>query len=324
VYATIAAAVWTPMEVQLLRWTLAQVATPFDVGPWVDGFSGTWAAVPMGTMFGLLTIGWTAAGFGVAAAILRAPRGDVVVVGPAGIRTERLTRDGHRVVVDLAWRDVARAWLRQGGHTVEVLGTAGVTHLSPAGSRDQHLEIERFVNERLAALPDGPPAVAGRTAYLDDRGATLVENRGPRRVGAVTTGAAAVLVGVNAAAFAAGGVWPVSVVLGAATVGLLVPTARLLLWTPRWIARPGAVALERRLGAGFAFQGRRLELVRIEGEQVGHRLDAVAESGRRRRRTILWAGAEPGPLESVGRWLARHAEIPFETPDERPTRPEPP
>src|SRR5688500_15115095 len=175
----------------------------------------------MGTMFGLLTIGWTAAGIGVAAAILRAPRGDVVVVGPAGIRTERLTRRGHRVVADLAWDDVREARLRPGTDSVEVLGAAGATRLSTAGSRDQNVEIQWYVSEHVATLPDRPPIVAGTTAYLDDRGATLLESRAFRRNSAVVTGAGAVLCGVNAAALAADGVWPVAGALAAATVGLL-------------------------------------------------------------------------------------------------------
>jgi hypothetical protein len=318
VYATIAAAVWLPVEALLLRWTVAQVATPFDVGPWVDGFSSDWSAVPVATGFVLVTIAWTAGGYGVAAAIFRARRGDVVAAGPAGIRVERVTRDGHRVVADLAWRDIHEARVPFGSLTVEVVGTGGATRLSPAGSPDQHRQIERFVNEHVAALPDRPPVLAGMTAYLDDRGATLVENRAHRRYGAVAGGAAAVLFGVNAAAFAADGVWPAAVMLVIPAVGLVVATATLLCWTPRWIARPGAVVLERRLGAGFAFQARRLELVRLEGEQVTHQLVAVADAGRRRRRTILWAATEPGPLESAGRWLARHAEVPFETRAEPP------
>jgi hypothetical protein len=313
VYTTIAAVVWAPVEALLLRWTAAAVATPFGVWPEHDGLSHDWTAVPLATGFGLATLAWTVAGGYAAAAISRAARGDVVVVGPAGIRTERGTGDGHRVVTDLAWGDVREARLRPGTQNVEVLGAAGATRLSAAGSLDQHLEIQRYVNEHVATLPDRPPIVAGTTAYLDDRGATLLESRAFRRNSAVVTGAGAVLCGVNAAAFAADGVWPVAGAVAAAAVGLVTSTAMFLRWTPRWIARPGAVVLERRLGAGSAFEARRLELVRLEGERVTHLLYGVADGGRRRRRTILWAAEDPTEVEKAGRWLARHAEIPFET-----------
>jgi len=271
--------------------------------------------VPLATGFGLATIGWTTVGGSVAVAALQARRGDVVVAGSRGIRTERLTRDGHRVVAEVAWHDVRDARLRPGGATVALNAGGGVTVLSRAGDPAQHREIQQFVNDRVAALPDRPPIVVGWTAYLDDRGATLVERRAFRKNGAMITAPGAVLGGVNAAAFAAAGVWPAAVLLGAATAGLAAATAVYLRWTPRWIARPGAVVLERRPGAGFAFEANRLELVRFEGKQVTHRLVAVSSSGGRRRRTMLWeqAHADAGELEDVGRWLARHAEIPYET-----------
>ena len=250
------AAVWVPAEALLLWATVAAATTPFGVGPTVDDFPHDWLAVLLATNFGVLTAGWTAVGWGVAAPLVRGPRGVAEAVDGRGVRADR------------------------------------------------------------------PLVVPGHEAYLDDRGATLVESRRSRRVAARWTAGLAVVCGVNAAATtkvpsAGGGMWVLTTALGAGTVCLAAATVAFVRWTPRWIARPGAVVFERRRGARFTFEARRLELVRRESEGVvGHELVAVADprgAARARRRTMLVAGEDPAAIREVGEWLARHAEIPFET-----------
>jgi hypothetical protein len=183
--------------------------------------------------------------------------------------------------------------------------------------------VLRHIDERLAELPERPPVVPGHTAYVDDHGATLIESRRTRLRDACWTGGLAVVCGVNGAALAlvaeapgAGFARWLGAGAGAVGLWLAAVTAASVRWTPRWIARPGAVVLERRPGGGFAFEARSLELVRHESEgRVVHRLLAVADADggeRSRRKTILVGGdRDEGAFRDAGTWLARHAEIPL-------------
>jgi hypothetical protein len=84
-------------------------------------------------------------------------------------------------------------------------------------------------------------------------------------------------------------------------------------FTPRWIARPGVVVLERRgPGRGFAFEARSFTKVTLDYEDsgYGYRLDAVpATHGTGWPRTVLELYEDRSPF-AAGDWLARHAEIP--------------
>jgi hypothetical protein len=325
----VSAVVWAPVEGVLLWATASSAIAAAGVGPAVDGFADGSLGVFVTSGFGLLAAGWTASGWGVGAWLVRSSRRVDVVVDERGVRVERTTRDGPRVLSEVPWRELHHVRLRA-GNVLQLHGTRGVRDLAPVDDPDRHIQIMWHLDELLAAMPGRLPIVPGHEAYLDDRGATLLASRRDRRVGAGWTAGLAVLFGVNAAATAmdqpAGGLWALAAALAAATAGLTGATVVLLRWTPRWIARPGAVVLERRLGAGFAFEARSLELVRYECEDgtVYHRLLAVAGAAAADsspRRPVLYAGAEPGVLPDVGAWLAGHAEIPFRS---RTVRIEPP
>jgi hypothetical protein len=313
--------VWVPVAGVLLWCTAAAAATPFGVGPAVGVFADGPLAVPLASGFGVLAAGWAAAGRGLARWLVRSSASVEVVVDARGVRVERAGRGGRQVLSEVPWHELHHVRLRP-GNVLELHGTRGVRELAPVDDPERHIEIERHLDERLAALPDRPPIVHGHQAYLDDRGATLLQSRRNRRVAARWTAGFAVLCGVDAVAVAlepaaGAGLWTFAAALGAAATGLTGATVAFLRWTPRWIARPGAVVLERRLGGGFAFEARTLELVRredVDGNVVDHQLVAVADADGADgspRKTVLWHGIEPGVLPEVGAWLARHAEIPF-------------
>jgi hypothetical protein len=322
--ALLLAGVWLPVEAGLLWFTgFLAVGVPYDAAPGDQDAALRWLGIPFGTAAGAYATLWTAIGWLLWHRLVHGRRRVVVVVDDRGIRTERDTRRGRRVGLDLAWGDVRTAGLRPGDKTVELHGTHGTTLLRPAGDADQHLRILRHLDERLAEPPERLPVVPGHTACPDDRGATLIESRRTRLRDACWTGAVAVVCGVNGAALAlvaeapgAGFARWLGAGAGAVALWLAVVTAASLRRRPHWIARPGAVVLERRLGGGFAFEARSLELVRHEGEGgVVHRLLAVAGAGgamRPRRKTILVGGdKEEGAFRDADTWLARHAEIPL-------------
>jgi hypothetical protein len=319
------AVVWGPLEGVLLWVTATTAATTASAGPTVEGFANGSLGVFIASGFGLLAAGWTAAGWGVGAWLVRSGWHVEVVADERGVRVERTTRHGRRVLSEVPWRELHHVRLRA-GNVLELHGTRGVRDLTPVDDPDQHIQIMWHLDERLAAMPGRLPIVPGHEAYLDDRGATLLASRRNRRIAARWSAGFAVLFGVNATATAmdhsVGGHWALAAAVGAAAAGLTGATVVLLRWTPRWIARPGAVVLERRLGAGFAFEARSLELVRYECQDgsVFHRLLAVAGADGAEgspRRTVLYAGLEPEALPDVGGWLATHAEIPFRRRTER-------
>jgi hypothetical protein len=322
--AALLAGVWLPVEAGLLWFTgFLAGGVPYDAAPGDQDAALRWLGIPFGTAAGVYAALWTAFGWLLLDRLVRGGRSVVVVVDGRGVRTERATRGGRRVGLDLAWGDVRAAGWRPGDDAVELHGTHGTTLLRPAGDADQHLRILRHIDERLAELPERPPVVPGHNASVDDHGATLIESRRTRLRNACWTGGLAVVCGVNGAALAlvaeapgAGFARWLGAGAGAVGLWLAAVTAASVRRTPRWIARPGAVVLERRPGGGLAFEARSLELVRHEGEgRVVHRLLAVADADggeRSRRKTILVGGdRDEGAFRDAGAWLARHAEIPL-------------
>jgi hypothetical protein len=332
--SAVAAVVWTPLEAALLWLTTAAVVAPFDDYPWFQDhlpsgiaplvlrFPEDWAAVPTVTFLGALTVFWTSGGFRVARRAIRAGKGEVVVLGPRGIRTERLSRKGSRVVLDLPWEQVREAEVRPAPSHVAVHGTRGSTVIATAGDDDQHRQIERYVTRRVTPEPGltRPPVLPGWTAYVDDRGATLIAVRDTRKRVVAGAVGGSVLSGVNAVAVAVDPpavpfAWWAVAILGTLSFGLAGGALDLAFWTPRWIARPGCVVHERRLRGRVVFEARSLEVVRHTGDgAVTYALLAVEDSAgdpTAARRAILSGNIRPDVLATAGAWLARHAEIPF-------------
>jgi hypothetical protein len=315
------AAVWAPIEAGLGWLAVASATAPFAELPAYGWLPEDWSAVPTATAFGVLTAAWTTVGVRIARGAIHGGRPEVVVLNHRGIRTERLSRNQSRVVVDVPWEEVRTAPVRWGWNHVAVEGTRGSTVIASAGDDDQLRAIERHVHWRLAPEPGRtrPPVVPGWAAYLDDRGATLVAVRDARPQAVAVASAGSLLCGANAVALAADPppvpfIWWLVAFLGVGTAGLAVAAVDLARWTPRWIARPGVLTYERRLRGPVVFEARSLELEEVAaGSGFTYRLVAVEDSGgaSARRRVVLHGGDSRDLIEPAGAWLARHAEIPF-------------
>ena len=320
-FVGIAVGVWLGVEGGLAVPTILAATNPFDFGWQVNGWPTSWRAMPLTTLFGLPLVGWTAIGVGVVVEALRNPSGNVVVAGAVGVRVERRTRRGRRVLADLAWSEIRH--LEMMPFAVVLVTDSGRRVEVPVASRAERGEIADIVREHLGSEPPGgqSPFVPEWTAYLDDRGPTLIKDRSKRRTGAWVTGGLAALGWVNSAVLATGldegsGWWWLTGVTGAATLALTYATYRLARFTPRWTATPGAVVRIDNRGAEVTFTARSLEhrfLVQEDGGDF-HALDAVStkDGGDGAvRRQILLAGRDPRPVVEAGRWLASAAEIPF-------------
>jgi hypothetical protein len=325
VVARIAAAVgaWAPVQAVLTWLTAASVTTPFGVTLGIDGLPEGWPAVPAATGLGGATVISAVAGLAVVGWAAQGHRTDVVVADARGVRVERQGSGGTRTVAVLDW-DVHGDRLAAGSLTPNFVAT----RVSPAGTPEQHRQIAehlvaRFADHLAARLAarraDAAPAMSGWTAWYDDRGPTLEENRRDRRDRAWLSGAGAVVTGAHTAAFHAATSsdprwWFLVAGCGWATAALTFRCGDNLRRPPRWIARPGKVVLEiRGPGRGFAFEARSLEHTALDYEEggTGSRLVAVrGEDGTGGRRDILVRHNDDAP-SAVGAWLARHAEIPL-------------
>jgi hypothetical protein len=171
--------------------------------------------------------------------------------------------------------------------------------------------------------PPELPELPGWTAYLDDRGATLLADHRSRRRTAAGLGGGAVVGMANAAALATDAVdsptlWGFAGLLAFASAAFGAGAVDLAARTPRWVAGPGVVILERRgPGGGVAFAARSLQVDEERGDH-GTRFVLYALPARGYRVMTVAAGRDAAPLVAAGAWLAGHAEIPFH--DRRVTR----
>jgi hypothetical protein len=318
----VAAAVWAPVEGVLLWLTTASVTTPFGVTPVIDAFPDGWPAVPAATVLGAVTVASTRFGVAVVRRAAAGGRSDVVVADSRGVRTERLSGKGSRVVAEHPWERVRSAELDSASLRVRLESGGVWTGISPAGTAEQHREIAAYLIERLAERPaDTPPQVKGWTAWYDDRGPTLQENRRDRRIRAWQSAGAAAVAGANTAAVVAATpsypLWWFVVFVGGLTTAFLVAfSADQAVRPPRWIARPGNVVMERQgPGQGFTVEALSLVHTTITYED-GHRdethLDARVDVAGDGGRFLIMSGSglDSRPYE-LGTWLARHADIPL-------------
>jgi hypothetical protein len=305
-------------------------AAPFQdlpVYPWLPQDTD---AVHVTSLLAALTVSWTAVGVRLARRAAASGRPEAVVLHHRGIRAERLSRKGSRVVAEIPWEEVGDAEFRPGPHDLVVTGTRGRTVVATGGADGELRAIEEQVRRRVAPVPERrrPPVVPGWVAYPDDRGATLRQVRGAPFGLAAATAGASVLAGVNAVALAVDpppmpAVWWGVTLLALGSAGLACAAYGYAVHRPRWVARPGAVVLEvRGPGRGVTFEARSLELVGYTTEDGTRRqrLDALADpvaGPRTGRRAVLTGEVPDATQEAAGAWLARHADIPFRSPAAR-------
>jgi hypothetical protein len=308
-----AVAAWAPVEAFLAWLTAASVTTPFGVTLGLDGLPEGWWAVPAATGLGAVTVFSTLSGVAIVNWVAASGRTDVIVADDRGVRTERQGSGGTRTVVDLDWD-----WLHGNEFADGAIGESFVgARLSGAGTPQQHRQIAEHLTDRLAARPaDAAPTMRGWTAWYDDRGATLEENRRDRRNRAWLYGVGAVVAGAHTVACYAVAPsdprwWFLVVGCGWATGALMLRCGDNLFRPPRWIARPGMVGLENGWpGREFAFEAQSLRYTALDYEEGGYASHLVAVDGTGESLDIVLRHNDYSP-HLVGAWLARHAEIPL-------------
>jgi hypothetical protein len=299
--AAFAGLLWLPVVAGLLA---LEVVVLLERSPAV--------ALSLTTLLGVVLAGWTGMGVAVLRPYVEGHRRDVVTAGPDGLQVERITREGRRLLVDVAWDGLRQVHV-DGRPSLRFETSRGLKIVDHAGTPAEREEIAAYVHQRLAARSGPrPPVVAGWHAYLDDAGPTLRRDREDRRQEGRWCAAGAALGWVNAGALAAGGVWSYAVVAGV-LAGLLTRGAvRRLRNTPRWTAVRGWVLRVDRPGARPAFAARALELTdRDDDGIVSNRLVALGPPMESVREQMFGGGPDGEPLAEAGRWLADAAGIPF-------------
>jgi hypothetical protein len=272
------------------------------------------AAVSLTSLIGVVLAGWTGIGVTVLRPYVEGHRRDVVTAGPDGLHVERITREGQRALVDVAWDELRRVYFEGRPGSLRFETSRGLQIVDHAGTPAEREEIAAYVHEQLATRSARRlPVVAGWDAYLDDGGPTLRRDREGRRQEGRWCAAGAALGWLNAGVLATGHIWPLAVMAGAIAALLTRSAARLFRTTPRWTAVRGWVVRVDRPGARPAFSARAVELSdsRHDDGVVSNQLVALGPPMETLRETMFWTGPDGEPLAEAGRWLADAAGIPF-------------
>jgi hypothetical protein len=292
-------AVWAPIEGALIRYA---VVVPDEVSD-----------LPLLSLLLALLAVWSYPAYPVLRHVTNGNRrGRVVTADRHGIHSERVTRRGRRPAASVAWSDIGS--VDAGPNHLRIEGSAGETVLSRDAS-GPHQAIAEHITTRIAPPEGRPrlPVVRGFTAYLDDRGPTIISRRENRRRGAWWCGGIAAVLWADTAAAATDldGLWALVGILGTAAAALTAAAVRFARTTPRWTAVPGAVVRIDKPGGEARFRATTLELAERTVEDSGVVSTELFAVDGHSRVSMVYGPADGTSVAETARWLAGAAGIPF-------------